>query len=186
MDLFKTLAQSRAQFASLVESRLVEKISTRPPGPRDQAGDDMNVFGELNTATALLLSQGDFSLAIRMFRRCWDEALRYEAVNPGAEIHKGAPLFNMGGVCLRAYDFAAAMQYCELAEEETKKTSGRKDWKIFLNELFDRNFWDVVDAAATRYPICLCDELGGRGEKAARRGIGGGFHRIRSCFFSST
>lgn len=64
MDLFRTLAQSRAQFASLVESRVVEKISTRSPGPRDQAGDDMNVFGELNTATALLLSQGDFSLAI--------------------------------------------------------------------------------------------------------------------------
>lgn len=64
--------------------------------------------------------------------------MAYEAEHPGSEIHKGAPTFNMGVVCLRSHDFAGAMQFFEIAEQETIKTTGKRDWRIFLNELFEK------------------------------------------------
>jgi hypothetical protein len=170
-DLFKTLAQSRSLFAQLVEKDVREAIAVRPPGPRNLASDDLDVFGKLNTAMAMLLTQTDFELPKRIFHACYQAALDYESANPGSEIHKGAPTFNMGVVCLRSYDFAAAMQYFELAEEETKKTSGKNDWRVFLNELFDRNFWDAVEAASRAYPIPLYEQFWGVrwGKKAAKK-----------------
>jgi hypothetical protein len=158
-EVFETAMNAREHFANLIIRDVTEAIHNRPPGPRDQKYDDQTVFGKLNTAMAMAVSQRDYALAKRVFTPCYIAALEYERNNTGSEIHKGAPTFNMGVTCLRSYDFVAAMQYFELAEEETKRTSGKRDWRIFLNELFDRNYWDTVDAAASHYPIALYEQL---------------------------
>lgn len=170
-DVFTTLAQSRSLFAQLVERDVIDAVNARPPGPRNQKPDDEDVFGTLNTAMALLVSQQDFGLAKQMFFPCYRAALDYEKNNPGSEIHKGAPAFNMGVVCLRSYDFAAAMQYFELAETETVQTTGQTDWRLFLSDLFDRNFWDSVEAAAGPHPIPLFQDFWGVpwGKKTAKK-----------------
>jgi hypothetical protein len=161
VDIFKPLAHSRRVFAQAVEKEVTDVIAARPAGARNQTKDDIDIFGKLNTATALLLALGDHSLAKQMFHTCYGAALKYESSNSGSEIHKGAPAFNMGVACLRSHDFTAAMQYFELAEEETVRTTNQKDWRIFLSKLFDRNFWDTVDAAAGTYPLPLYQEFWG-------------------------
>jgi len=171
MDVFQTMAESRKLFAQLVEQDVRTAIDGRSPGPRNQVADDVNVFGKLNTAMAMAISQQDLDLAKTMFSRCYPAASEYDLKHPGSEIHKGAPTFNMGVACLRSYDFVAAMQFFELAEEETVKTSGQNDWRIFLTDLFDRNFWDTVQAAAGTYPITLYRDFWGEdwGKRSAKR-----------------
>ena len=170
-DVFKTLANARSLFASLVERDVREAIYSRPLGPRDLVRDDIEVFGALNTAMAMLVAQSDYCLAKRIFHACYGASMAYEAEHPGSEIHKGAPTFNMGVVCLRSHDFAGAMQFFEIAEQETIKTTGKRDWRNFLNELFEKNFWDTVEAASATYPLPLYKEIWGVrwGKKAAKR-----------------
>lgn len=153
-----------------IEERTVQTVTAaiahRPPGPRHEANDNA-LFGELANQTVLAISQGEFQLVITMFSRCYQAALDYERAN-GCEMHKGAPCFNVGVAFLRSYDFAAAMHYFELAQEESRKTSGDAGWNIYRNPLFERNFWDVIDLAAQRYPVPLYEDFWGtRFDKAA-------------------
>ena len=141
-----------------------ENLRTRGRGPRDPNDDD--VFRPLTTATVIAISEQDYRLAIELFNRVFEVVGRYEEP-PDVEFHKGAPTFNVGVAYLRNYDFRAAMHYLQVAEDETNRTRRGQHHNIYLDHLFDRNFWATVDAAAGRYPNRHYEELWGRPLDAA-------------------
>ncbi len=134
-----------------------DAIGRRPPGPRHE-GNDNAIFGELTNNTVIAIGESEYRVAISMFHPCYEAALDYEA-REGCQIHKGAPCFNVGVAYLRAYNFAAAMHYFELAQRESREASGDPGWDVYQNDLFERNFWNTIDASAEQYPLAIYEEL---------------------------
>lgn len=134
-----------------------DAIARRPAGPRHEANDNA-IFGELAKQTVLAVSQGEYRFAIDMFHPCYEAALEYQS-REQCEIHKEAPCFNVGVAYLRSYDFAAGMHYFELAQEESRATSRNAGWDIYRNELFERNFWNTIDASVGLYPVGIYEEF---------------------------
>lgn len=171
---FSNIHQARHALATKIIDDTKALIDARQPGPRNQGADDI-VFSSANDGIILAISHRDTALARQIFVECYDHALNYEAAN-NCQIHKGSITFNVGIAYLRSYDFSGALHYFELAEVETRLTSGHKNWNIFLNPLlFDPNFWDSLDAAEQSYPLTVHQELWGKpyskdaGKKAWRK-----------------
>ena len=132
-------------------------INNRPVGVRNEAADNL-IFHGLGAQMMTALYWREFRLAILMFDECYAEALAYEARH-GCEMHKGAPCFNVGLAYLQCQDTVAAMHYFELAQQESRKTSGDNNWDIFLNEPFEANYWNGLDKLSARYPNQIYKEL---------------------------
>jgi hypothetical protein len=95
-----------------------------------------------------------------MFTQCYEAALDYERKH-NCKIHKGAPCFNVGVAFLRNYDFPAAMHYFELSQAESRVIANDNAWSIYLNPLFERNFWDTIDASVGTHPMPIYQQLWG-------------------------
>ena len=130
-----------------------DRLSARPPGPRNQAADDA-IFGSLTKATVSAVSYGQYQFAIKLFDECFYLARQYEK-QANCEVHKGAMTFNVAIVYLRANDFSAAMHYLELAQKETRATTGDDDWGIYNFPLFQQNFWRLLDRYEQHHPLSL-------------------------------
>lgn len=141
-----------------------ENLRRRGKGPRVSSDD--NVFGPLTEATVIAVGKQDYRLAIELFNRVFEVVGRYEDP-PDYELHKGAPTFNVGVAYLRNFDFRSAMHYFQVAEDETNLTRPGENLDIYRDDLFDRNFWATVAAAATAYPNQHYVELWGRPLNAA-------------------
>jgi hypothetical protein len=141
----------------LVEQDVINALAARPAGPRNQAADDA-LFAELSTATVIAVSKQDYELAKRMFQRCYPIVRNYETVN-NCEVHKGAIAFNVALANLRSNDFAAAMHYFQLAQEETRQTTADDGWGVFQSPLFQKNFWDILDLYQNQHPLELYQEF---------------------------
>ena len=102
-------------------------IDARLPGPRNQGADDA-IFGPANDGIILAINHRDPSMARQIFVECYYQTSpKYEAANT-CQIHKGSITFNVGIAYLRSDDFAGALHYFELAEEEDVadiRTQGR-------------------------------------------------------------
>jgi len=160
LQAFSNIRQARNALATEVIETTKGRIDARAIGPRTLADDAM--LSPANDGIVLAISHRDPAMARHIFSECYAHALQYEAAN-NCQIHKGSMLFNVGLAYLRTYDFTGAMHYFELAEEETRLTSGQKNWNIFLNEeLFDPNFWNTIDAAQEQYPLTIHQDLWGK------------------------
>lgn len=171
---FSNIHQARYALATRIINDTIALIDSREPGPRNQGPDDA-IFGPANNGIFLAISYRDLTMARQIFTECYEHALQYEKVNK-CRMHKGSITFNIGIAYLRCYDFTGALHYFELAEEETRLTSGHKDWNIFLNpQLFDPNFWDTLDVAEKKHPLTIHQDLWGKpyskdtGKKAWRK-----------------
>lgn len=133
-------------------------INSRKPGPPHQSDDDL--FAELTNQTVIAISQSDYRIATDMFDPCYEAALAYEQQHD-CKIHKGAPCFNIGVAYLRNYDYPAAMHYFELAQAESRVVANDDTWSIYLNPLFERNFWDTINASVGTYPLTIYQNLWG-------------------------
>jgi hypothetical protein len=71
----------------------------------------------------MAISQKNYQFAIDLFHECFALVRGYEQ-QANSEIHKGAMTFNVAVAYLRANDFSAAMHYFELAQRETRATTG--------------------------------------------------------------
>lgn len=157
---FSNIHQFRHALADRIISDTKALIDARPIGSRNQGVDDA-IFSPANDGIILAIGHRDLSMAREIFVECYDHALQYEVAR-NCEMHKGSITFNIGIAYLRSYDFAGALHYFELAEEETRMTTGQKNWNIFLTpDLFDPNFWDTLDAAEKCYPLVVHQELWG-------------------------
>ena len=143
-----------------------DRLSARAPGPRDEAGDNA-IFGSLTEATVRAVSQKDYQFAIDLFDECFALVRQYER-QANCEIHKGAMTFNVAVTYLRANDFAAAMHYFELAQQETRLTRGDDRWGIYSFDLFQRNFWDIFDWYEQESPLKLYADFWGEPFGAAK------------------
>jgi hypothetical protein len=155
-DYWRQMADNRRNIIGLTVQAVETAINARPPGPPIQADDSL--FAALTDQTVIAIGQSDYRHATDLFDPCYRIALEYEARH-GRQIHKGAPCFNVGVAYLRNYDYPAAMHYFELAQYESQVVSGDDDWNIYRNELFERNFWDTLDAAANTYPLQIYQDL---------------------------
>ena len=164
----------RRVLEGLVIQDIGERLSVRPPGPRDEASDN-TIFGSLTDATVKAISQKDFPFAINLFEECFALARQYEQ-QARCEIHKGAMTFNVAVAYLRANDFAAAMHYLELAQQETRLTRGDDGWGIYSFELFQRNFWDILDSYEQESPLKLYADFWGTPFGAANAQVD--WHRL--------
>lgn len=165
LQAFSNIHQQRNALAEEIIETTKTRIDARVPGLRTL--DDDQMLSPANDGIILGISHRDYAMARHIFSECYAHALQYEAdkhgAHPDCQIHKGSMLFNVGIAYLRSYDFTGAMHYFELAEEETRLTSGHKNWNIFLNEdLFDPNFWNTLDAAEEKYPLTVHQELWGK------------------------
>ncbi len=161
LQAFSNIRQARHELAVQIIADTKALIDARPPGPRNQGTDDA-IFGPANDGIILAISHRDPAMARQIFVMCYDHAQKYEAAK-NCQMHKGSITFNVGIAYLRSHDFSGALHYFELAEEETRLTSGHKNWNIFLNaQLFDPNFWDTLDVAEKRYPLTIHQELWGK------------------------
>ena len=160
IQAFSDIRQLRHALASQIIETTKARIDARQAGPR-ALGDDA-MLAPSNDGIILAISHRDPAMARHIFSECYAHALQYEGAN-NCQIHKGSILFNVGLAYLRTYDFTEAMHYFELAEEETRLTSGQKNWNIFLNEdLFDPNFWNTLDAAEEQFPLKIHQVLWGK------------------------
>ena len=161
LQTFSNIHQARDALATQIIDDTTARIDARQPGPRNQGADDA-IFGPANHGIILAISHRDPAMARHIFVECYDHALKHEGAN-NCKMHKGSITFNVGIAYLRSYDFSGALHYFELAEEETRLTTGQKSWNIFLNpQLFDPNFWDTLDAAEQSYPLTVHQELWGK------------------------
>jgi hypothetical protein len=53
------------------------------------------------------------------------------------------------------------MHYFELVEAESRVIANNNAWSIYLNPLFERNFWDTIDASVGTYPLTIYQDLWG-------------------------
>jgi hypothetical protein len=160
VQAFSNIHQARHAVATQIIDTTKARIDARAPGLRTLADDVM--LSPANDGIILAVSHRDPSMARHIFSECYAHALQYEAAN-NCQIHKGSMLFNVGLAYLRTYDLTGAMHYFELAEEETRLTSGQKNWSIFLNEeLFDPNFWNTLDAVEEQNPLVIHQDLWGK------------------------
>jgi hypothetical protein len=141
----------------LVLQEVGDLLSSRPPGPRDEAKDN-EIFLSLTQQTVEAIKRGQFQFAISLFHECFGLARQYES-EKSTEVHKGAMTFNVALAYLHANDFPAAMYYLQLAQVETRKTRGDSGWGIFDSDLFRRNFWEALDRFEKESPLSLYDEL---------------------------
>jgi len=153
---WQQMADNRRNIIGRTVQAVEAAIKARKPSPPVQADDAL--FGELTNQTVIALGQSDYRLATDLFDPCYRAALAYEAEH-GCQIHKGAPCFNVGVAYLRNYDYPAAMHFFELAQKESRVVSGDDAWSVYRNELFERNFWIVIDAAAGSYPLAIYQDL---------------------------
>jgi hypothetical protein len=132
-------------------------LAERLPSPRHQANDNA-IFGELAAATMVAISRQDCQFAITLFHDCYAIALQYEQENT-CQVHKGAMAFNVALASLRANDFPSAVHYLELAEVETQLTTGDVDLMVYESDIFQSNFWQVVDLYQNESPPTLYADL---------------------------
>jgi hypothetical protein len=132
---------------NIISERVVEEVrarlEARGAGPRNQVRDNI-VFQPLATASAIAIGRKDYGFAINLFQECFTLAREFEE-NNHCEMHKGAMTFNVAVAYLRANDFTAAMHYFELAQIETQQTTGEMGWGIYDSDLFQENFWKILD-----------------------------------------
>ena len=159
----------RRVLEGLVVQDVGERLSSRPPGPRDEGADNA-IFELLTQATVAANKQGDFLFSINLFNECFGLALEYER-QAGCEIHKGAMTFNVAMAYLRANDFSAAMHYLELAQQETRLTRGDDGWGIYEFGLFQHNFWRTLDLYEQKSPLTFYSDWWGTafGSSAAQQ-----------------
>ncbi|MBS0207969.1 MAG: hypothetical protein JSS27_03350 [Planctomycetes bacterium] len=143
--------------SGLVIQNVAGNLANRPAGPRQQ-GSDNEIFGELAAATMIAIARQDYQFAITLFHDCYSIALQYEQAN-NCEVHKGAMAFNAALAYLRANDFPSAMHYFELAQAETRLTIGEDDWGVYESDIFQSNFWQVVDVYQNQSPLSLYADL---------------------------
>lgn len=174
IQAFSNIHQTRIALATEIIELTKSRIDARPIGPRSQGADD-TMLSPANDGIILAVRHGDPAMAWQIFAECYAHALQYEAANK-CQIHKGSITFNVGIAHLCSFDFTSAMHYFELAEGETRLTTGQKSWSIFLNQqLFDTNFWDAIDGAEKTFPLSIHAELWGvayskdAGKKAWRK-----------------
>jgi len=93
-----------------------------------------------------------------MFYKCYQLARDYEQKH-GVELHKGAMTFNVAIAFLRSHDFSAAMHYFELSKYETELSYGHANWDVFNFDLFDRNYWNLIDLFEQDEPLSLYQQF---------------------------
>jgi len=164
--LLEALFGVRKVLEGIVVQDIGDRLSARPPGPRDEGGDNA-IFGSLADATVRAVSQGEFQLAIDLFDECFALVCQYEQ-QANCEVHKGAMTFNVAVAYLRANDFAAAMHYFELTQREARLTRGDGEWEIYSFDLFQRNFWDSLDWYERKAPLRLYADFWGDSFSAAK------------------
>ncbi len=143
--------------SGFVIQNVAGNLAARPAGPRHQANDNA-IFEELAAATMIAISRQDYQFAITLFHDCYAIALKYEQEN-NCQVHKGAMAFNVALAYLRANDFPSAMHYFELAQVETQLTTGNVDWGVYESDIFQSNFWQVVDLYQNESPLTLYADL---------------------------
>jgi len=143
--------------SGLVIQNVAGNLAERPAGPRNQANDNA-IFVELAAATMILISREDYLFAINLFHECYAIVLKYEQDN-NCQVHKGAIAFNVALAYLRANDFPSAMHYFELAQVETRLTTGEIDWGVYESDIFQSNFWRAVDLYQNQSPLTLFADL---------------------------
>lgn len=149
----------RRLLEGLVMQEVGTRLQARPAGPRDQGGDNV-IFEPLAQATVMAISQQDYQFAIDIFHECFRLALEYEN-NAHCELHKGAMTFNVAIAYLRANDFPAAMHYFELAQHETRQTTGETGWGIYDSGLFQQNYWQILDLYEQDSPLPFYNDFWG-------------------------
>jgi|GEM_PF-2394142 len=159
-DAWRELAGNRGLIRDRTVQDVLRNLRARPDGPRNQATDD-EILSPLADTTALAIGVGDVALAREVFRRTLPLLREHEQRNT-SEIHKGAAFFNVGVAHLTSFDFIAAMQFFEMAQEETRLTTGSEDYSVYEDELFERNFWDAVDQELAERPLRFYPKLWGR------------------------
>ncbi|AMV34671.1 hypothetical protein VN12_21275 [Pirellula sp. SH-Sr6A] len=160
LQQFSTAHQYRNAPAQQIIELTKARIDARAVGPRN-LNDDDKMFGPANNGIILAISHRDPAIAGLIFIEVYEHALAYQEKN-NCQIHKGSITFNIGIARIRSADFTSAIHFFELAQEETRLTTGKKTWNIFLNqELFDTNFWDTLDLAEEKYPLTLHNDLWG-------------------------
>ena len=157
-NYWQNMVGSRKVILDHTVQTVTDSINNRPPGPPLQSDDDL--FAELTKQTVIAIGRSDYRLATDMFDPCYEAALDYERQH-GCKIHKGAPCFNVGVAYLRNYDYPAAMHYFELAQAESRVIANSNAWSIYLNPLFEQNFWNTIDVSVGTYPVPIYQELWG-------------------------
>ncbi len=159
-DLWRQLELARHAIQVATEDATVNALWDRSLDSRDQATDN-RLLRPLSDAINRAIQQGDFRLAATVFRQGYGAVLEYEKRN-GCEVHKGALAFDVARSYLQSWDFYAAMHYFELAQHETRLTTGDMTFNIYKFDLFGSNFWDAVDADAKEYPIEIYQQFWGK------------------------
>ncbi len=142
-EYWKNFIGSRKIIEGRVLMAIEDGLSHRPAGPRDPATDDPR-FSPLATATIVAVGYEEYQTAIEMFYQCYKRVREYEDAH-GCQVHKGEMAFNVAVAMLRSHDFSAAMHYFELSQHETTACQGHANWDVFESDLFDRNYWQVID-----------------------------------------
>jgi tetratricopeptide (TPR) repeat protein len=158
-NYWRQLSDTKKLLKDRVTQDVQDALSARPPGPRDEAGDN-GVFKSLTQATASAFEQNDLLFAIDLFDKCFALVCQYEQRN-NCEVHKGAMTFNVALAYLQVNDFAAAMHYFELAQRETRTTRGEEAWEIYDFGLFQHNFWKTLDLYEQESPLLYHNDFWG-------------------------
>lgn len=158
-EAWQHLAGNRSIIRDGTVQEVLKRLRNRPGGPRNQAKDD-EVLSPLADTTAVAISVGDIALAREAYRRTFPHIRKYEDDN-GCEIHKGSAFFNVGVAHLTSFDLVAAMQFFEMAQEETRLTIGSEDYSVYEDDLFDRNFWEAVEQELELRPFKRYQDLWG-------------------------
>ena len=159
-DSYKSFHQARESYRDSVVEAVAQRLKARPPVPPNESQDN-TLFAPLGAATDWLLNKaGDSRLAIDLFHQCFELALAYENEH-GCKVHKGSTMFNVGLAYLDENDFASAMHWFEISEEETHETRKDNSWRLLETELFKKNFWSGVQRYEDSHPLTIYEELWG-------------------------
>lgn len=157
LDVWKQLRTARHAIQVATENNLRVSLHDRPVGGRDQGADNI-VLAPLSDTINRAIEGGDYRLAAASFRDGYAVIKEYED-SKRCEVHKGAITFDVARAYLQSWDFFAAMHYFELAEHETRETTGDVNFSIYSFGLFEKNFWDALHVDTSTHPVPIYQEF---------------------------